>query len=164
MVALTGSLKRPSKNPLMAHHRPQPLLGWQDKTKTGFHFNVKRWYALYSGGTSTKKPLFEPKLELNLLRDGKACSKTGFQFNVKKWSAPDSDVTPPKRKPPFETKFDSCQDGRKSSGHAYGSFTDSMKKWSHLRCAALYYFIDVIIIRCIGWYSSPFSGCTLRLL
>ena len=32
------------------------------------------------------------------------------------------------KKPHFETKFESYEDGRTSSGHASGSSTDSMKK------------------------------------
>ena len=57
------------------------------------------------------------------MRSGKARSKTDFLFNVQKQSVLNSGTVPLTKNPHFETKFESCQKGGKSSGHASGSFT-----------------------------------------
>ena len=57
---------------------------------------------------------------------GKA--KTGFQFHVQIWSVPHSGSRSSARKPHLDTRFESCQNGRKSSGYAFGTFTYSREK------------------------------------
>ena len=86
--------------------------------------------------------------------------KGGYQFNVQTGSIPDSGWSLPAEKPYYKTKFDSCQDGRKSSGHASRSTTDCKKRvchgGGHSQYATICYLVKIIFISCAGWYSLPF--------
>ena len=81
-----------------------------------------------------------------------------YQFIVQKWSVADSGSAFPVKMPHFETIFESHQGGKKSSCHASGNSADSKKKKGNhgTWCswwAAVFYFIDIIIISCAYWYS-----------
>ena len=101
-----------------------------------------------------------PSQSFNCMRSGKA--KTGFQLNVEKWPISDSGRAVLAKKPYFETRIESHQDGSKSSACECCSLADSKKKGGcqgqHSQYIAVYYYITMILISCAGWYSSKISG------
>ena len=67
--------------------------------------------------------------------------KARFYFNVQKLPGPDSSGGPLVKKPHLETRIESHQDSKKSSGHVSGNSTISKMKRSHegwhFRCVAV---------------------------
>ena len=84
--------------------------------------------------------------------------KTGFQFNVQKQSMRESSSTPLLKKPCFETCFQICKDGRKSSG-CWWTLQQILGRKEAVGavfltcCALLWNFFDIMFISYTGWYS-----------
>ena len=101
-------------------------------------------------------------MDFNPYGGGRARYKIGFQVNVQEESALDSGVGTSKKVPYFETKFESCQDGRKSSACSSGSSSDSKVKGCHggqcsLMCCSLLLHLQHLLDQCKSPTSNKFT-------